>query len=331
MSNGDYKDDIRSIGDVMRDQINSESQEAVMQLPSLPEHETVNAESSAVGEIDIPEEIEEWHGLDEEIIDELEPLLTQVRIVPSAFIIFRAQENDLQHLLRTHKRIEGDDVSYDLCNPLVSGKRANKTTGAIGVLREPILEFFKYLGTVINQNAVFVGDSSDISKYLDLMFQKIEQKLNYLLYGNHDLIGNDDFSIDKRDLFATSVSLVVEEGEETIARVNIEVVIHVAQLLAGIDRAEPILKNYLKFLTRAFADAGISEVNAGVVFDVEDFGAESNAFELFNLLVAGKLNVKPKAVVNSANHEYKDSLAFHSGCNALVMLSSELEPTQEAS
>lgn len=327
--------ELRPHEDTQRDQINSAAELPPEPMPSLPEHETVNKAARSVDEVEIPEgpEFEDEQFEDEDGALTVEASLeTPVRVVPQAVVYFRAQEDSLQQILLQVRKHESEEHGVlDLCNPLASGKRrGNKPAGTAGLLREPVAEFFKFLGTVINQNAVFIGEKSQLDQYLDRLFQRVEHRMAELLYGDEPMLIGEDYSIDKMDMFACDLSLTIEQGEEiATAYVTISINIHVAQLLAAIERAESVLKNYMKYLTTAFASAGVSGVSAGVVFDVEDFSNPNcTAFNLFNLLVGNGLATKAAEVISKhsakgAEHEF--AFQGSAGGNVLVMLSSETE------
>lgn len=322
------------------DQINAIAGEAQHQhSPALAEHETVKQTHAAVEEIVIPAEADDEDDF-EESDDESEDVSdeTVVRIVPTATVYFRAQDSALQQtLIAVRKHTDSEGIQFDLCNPIASGKRKGKPTGAVGILREPVAEFFKYLGTVINQNVVFLGARENCEEYMDRLFVRVENRLAELLYGAEPFLmgeGEDTYSIEKAELFSCSITLNTEQqGSEVIAYVNVAINVHVAQLLGNVEKAENVLKLYQKFLQNVFADAGIETVNIGVVFDVENFtDTDSAAYRLFNLLVCGALAVRSQAVISKHSfsglpHEF----AFQqNSANTLVMLDNQTTQVPQA-
>lgn len=327
--------ELRSEQAQQADQINAQSTgQIVQQSPNLPEHETVKENHAALEELVIPAEADddEPDFEDDESEDtESDSDETVVRIVPTATVYFRAQDSALQQtLVSVRKHTDSEGEQFDLCNPIASGKRKGKPAGAVGILRQPVAEFFKYLGTVINQNVVFLGARENCEEYMDRLFVRVENRLAELLYGAEPFLmgeGEDTYSIEKTELFSCSITLNTEQsGEEVIAYVNVAINVHVAQLLGNVDKAENVLKLYQKFLQTVFADAGIETVNIGVVFDVENFSeTDSPAYRLFNLLVGQQLTVKPQAVISKHSfsglpHEF----AFQqNSANTLVMLDTQ--------
>lgn len=326
--------ELRSEQAQQADQINAIAGESnVQQSPTLAAHETVKETHASLEEIVIPAEPadDEPDFEDDESEAEEQSDETVVRIVPTATVYFRAQDSALQQtLVSVRKHTDSEGMQFDLCNPIASGKRKGKPAGAVGILRQPVAEFFKYLGTVINQNVVFLGARENCEEYMDRLFVRVENRLAELLYGAEPFLmgeGEDTYSIEKTELFSCSINLSTEQqGEEVIAYVNVAINVHVAQLLGNVDKAENVLKLYQKFLQTVFAEAGIETVNIGVVFDVEDFTeTDSAAYRLFNLLVGNALAVKPQAVISKHSfsglpHEF----AFQqNSANTLVMLDTQ--------
>lgn len=322
-----HQPETRTEEQIQRDQINSGIAPAPEQAPSLPGHETVKADSADLGEVHFPKEDEPDFEDDEtEAADDFE---TVVRIVPTATVYFRAQDCALQHTLvsvRKHADVESGET-FDLCNPIASGKRKGKPAGAVGILRQPVTEFFDYLGTVVNQNIVFLGSKENCEEYLDRLFVRAESRLADLLYGSEAFLmgeGENTYSIEKAALFSCSLTLSVDNsGPEIIAYVNVAINVHVAQLLGAVEKAENVLKMYQKFLQGTFQSAGIETVNIGVVFDVENFSdVDSPAYRLFSMLVGNQLTIVPAGVISKHSmqgitHEF----AFQqNNANALVML-----------
>lgn len=327
--------ELRSEERVQAEQLDATRAPAAEPQPSLPGHDTVKADAGSVDEIVIPRE--EAEDADPEFEDDEaevpdEELETVVRIVPTATVYFRAQDSGLQQTLmavRKHTDAESGET-FDLCNPIASGRSKGKQTGAVGILRKPVAEFFNYLGTVINQNVVYLGARENCEGYMDRLFVRIEQRLTELLYGSdHYLMGEGEetYTIEKTALFACSITLHTEQvGDEIVAYVNVALNVHVARLLGQVENAEKVLKLYQKYLQGTFATAGIETVNIGVVFDVEEFSdTESPAYRLFNLLVGQHLTVKPQAVISKhtltgQQHEF----AFQQNdANTLVMLDNQ--------
>lgn len=331
--------EIRREEQTQADQINSAASPAPEQAPSLPEHETVKETHAALGEVHFPAEPADEPDFedDESEMEDEGSDETVVRIVPTATVYFRAQDSALQQTLvsvRRHTDEEGNE--FDLCNPIASGKRKGKPTGAVGILRQPVTDFFSYLGTVINQNIVFLGARENCEEYLDRLFTRAEHRLAELLYGSDPFLmgeGENTYSIEKTELFSCSITLSTEQqGEEMVAYVNVAINVHVAQLLGAVEKSENCLKLYQKFLQNTFQSAGIETVNIGVVFDVEDFSeTESAAFRLFNLLVSNSLTIRPLGVISKHSvkgipHEF----AFQqNGANTLVLLDNQTTPVQK--
>lgn len=327
------QNDIRTEQQTQFDQINSSAATPAEQAPSLPSHETVKADHAALGEVHFP--IEDSEGSDEPDFEDDESEddtgETVVRIVPTATVYFRAQDSALQQtLISVRKHTDDEGVEYDLCNPIASGKRKGKPTGTVGILRQPVADFFQYLGTVINQNVVFLGARENCEEYLDRLFVRAENRLAELLYGQEMFLmgeGENTYSIEKTELFSCSITLSTEqEGEEIVAYVNVAINVHVAQLLGAVEKSENCLKMYQKFLQSTFQSAGIETVNIGVVFDVENFAdTDSAAFRLFQLLVGNHLTIKPLAVISKhsvqgISHEF----AFQqNSANTLVLLDNQ--------
>lgn len=325
-------DSLRPEQEIQSEQITSTAPARAEQAPSLPGHETVKLTHDALGDIHIPEEpADEPDFEDDESAEEEPSNETVVRIVPTATVYFRAQDSALQQtLISVRKHTDSEGEEFDLCNPIASGRRKGKPVGTVGILRKPVQDFFQYLGTVINQNVVFLGARDDCNDYLDRLFVRAENRLAELLYGAEPFLmgdGENNYSIEKTRLFSCSLSLTTEQqDEEVVAYVNVSINVHVAQLLGSVEKAENCLKIYQKFLQTTFQSAGIETVNIGVAFDVEDFSdTESPAYRLFQLLVGHGLNVKPSAVISKHSIQgIQHEFAFqNNGANTLVMLDTQ--------
>ena len=118
---------------------------------------------------------------------------------------------------------------------------------------------------------------------------------------------NSDYSIDRADLFKTTVGLdysqVSAPDAQTVNEVHVivSVYIHVAHL-TSVDNAEMFNKRYKALIRNAASATGVPTTLA-VAFDVSNFLLRPSTLALFNSLLTDEtVNVLSVETVNGVEH-----------------------------
>lgn len=225
-----------------------------------------------------------------------------IRIMPRLEVYLGALANTVNEVVEEVKilEIDGSEKTVSLIMPL---SRKNH-----GVAVEPLDTLFRFMGDLASQQYLIVAaDEHAATSRIETMVQSIHDKLSVTFGGELIEQENSDYSIDRADLFKTTVGLdysqVSAPDAQTVNEVHVivSVYIHVAHL-TSVDNAEMFNKRYKALIRNAASATGVPTTLA-VAFDVSNFLLRPSTLALFNSLLTDEtVNVLSVETVNGVEH-----------------------------
>lgn len=225
-----------------------------------------------------------------------------IRIMPRLDVYLGALANTVNEVVEEVKilEIDGSEKTVSLIMPL---SRKNH-----GVAVEPLDTLFRFMGDLASQQYLLVAaDERAATGRIESLVQSIHDKLSATFGGELIEQENSDYSIDRADLFKTTVGLdytqVSAPDAQTVNEVHVivSVYIHVAHL-TSVDNAEMFNKRYKALIRNAASATGVPTTLA-VAFDVSNFLLRPSTLSLFNSLLTDEtVNVLSVETVNGVKH-----------------------------
>lgn len=225
-----------------------------------------------------------------------------IRLMPRLDVYLGALANTVNEVVEEVSvlEIDGSDKTISLHMPL---SRKNH-----GVAVEPLDTLFRFIGDLAaNQYLIVAADEHAASTRIEAMVQSINDKLNSTFGGELIEQEHSAFSIDRADMFKTTVGLdymqVSAPDAQTVNEVHVivSVYIHVAHL-TSVDNAEMFNKRYKALIRNAASATGVP-TSLAVAFDVSNFLVRPSLLALFNSLLTDE-TVKVLSVGSvKKNHE----------------------------
>lgn len=205
-----------------------------------------------------------------------------IRIVSSIEIYLGAINNAVTEVASAVGHVQLEDGQYSVFAPL--SKKQN------GIARPPLQSLFEFMDSVSSNQMLILADNEQAAAdRLNSYVESIQRQLSESFQGELIEEIGSEWSIDRADLFRTSVAVTqnvkTSVGKQTVNEVHVvaSVYIHAANLLEdnGINSVKPtvaLLRNWQ-------ATTGVP-ASLGIVFDVSNFKGCPTALELFNGLLS---------------------------------------------
>jgi hypothetical protein len=225
-----------------------------------------------------------------------------IRLIPRMEVYLGAVANTVNEVVEEVKvlEIDGSENTVNLFLPL------SRKKGGIAV--EPLDSVFRFMGDLAQQQYLIVAaDEQAATSRVESLVQTIHEKLSSSFGGELIEQENSPFSIDRADMFKTTVGLDYQQvnavDSQTVNEVHVivSVYIHVADLV-NMDNGESFNKRYKAYIRNAAAATGVP-TSLAVAFDVSNFLLRPNILSLFTSLLTDE-TVKAHSVeaVNGGKH-----------------------------
>ena len=225
-----------------------------------------------------------------------------IRLIPRMEVYLGAVANTVNDVVEEVRilEIDGSESTINLYLPLARKKN--------GIAVEPLDSVFRFMGDLAQQQYLIIAtDEQAATQRIEAFVEAIHGKLSSSFGGELIEQENSDFSIDRADMFKTTVGLDYQQvnavDSQTVNEVHVivSVYIHVADLV-NMDNGESFNKRYKAYIRNAAAATGVP-TSLAVAFDVSNFLLRPNVLSLFTSLLSDE-TVKAQSVetVNGAKH-----------------------------
>lgn len=217
-----------------------------------------------------------------------------VRIVPRVEVVFGAVLNTVNDVVEAHKSFtplvaydagtfEEGEEEISLYRPL-----SRKNNGAAV---QPLTALYEFLAGLELEQYLIVCEESVLQQrvqgLIDTLHAQLQDSFGGVAFEQNGL----DFSIARRDYFATSVTQYTADQSKTVNIIHLVIRVHIhAASLTGTssDPAEAISAFDASYrqVIKNFASATKISTQVAVAFDVSNFTVRPNLLSLFSALVA---------------------------------------------